>query len=201
MIALLRAAAIAVLAALCLAWLLYERFLPRPGWERHGSELTAFAAALYWESALDEPAAGRRAIGQVILNRRDSRSFPDSVREVVAQGMKPGARAGCQFSFACDGEAELPRRLCELHPRDTAAFGWLGCERRWLRYLAAGAWMLYVDRGPDETAGADHYFTGPRPYWYDDLIPCTVRKIGSHTFGKARWTKGPPPQCLIGPAA
>lgn len=169
--------------------MVYLWFLPYRDWEKNGSELTALTTAVFWESAVLEPKEGRKAIMDTIMNRRNSASFPDTIREVVVQGVKPGRRTGCQFSFACDGEIEMPERLCELRPRDTARLGAFGCQRRWLEFLAEAAWYLYVYRGNDITGGADHYFTGPKPYWYSDLIPCTVKRIGSHTFGQAEWTK------------
>lgn len=61
--------------------------------------LQCLATAIYYEAA-SEPDAGQRAVAQVILNRVRHPAFPATVCGVVYQGSE---KAGCQFSFACDG--------------------------------------------------------------------------------------------------
>lgn len=61
--------------------------------------LECLATAIYYEAA-SEPDAGQRAVAQVILNRVRHPAFPATVCGVVYQGSE---KAGCQFSFACDG--------------------------------------------------------------------------------------------------
>ena len=179
----------AILAGLAVAAIMiaYIVLLPHRGWERNSSELTALTTALFWEGAISEPVKGLHAIAWVVLNRVESKDFPDTIREVVAEGVRPGRRSGCQFSFACDGEEETPRRLCELRPRDAAQMGFLGCERRWVRYLALAAWWLYVSPGSDPTNGAVLYYTGDTPYWAVDFVDGSMREIGNHTFGQSKW--------------
>lgn len=58
------------------------------------------ATAIYYE-ANGEPAEGKLAVAQVILNRVRNPHYPKSVCGVVYQGT--GAGLGCQFTFACDG--------------------------------------------------------------------------------------------------
>jgi hypothetical protein len=116
--------------------------LPHKGWEKNGSELVALALALHWEGAIAEPTEGLRAIAHVVLNRVESKDFPNTVRGVVAEGAVSGRHSGCQFSFACDGEVEMPQRLYELHPRDTEALGPAFCTRRWIESLTLAALWL-----------------------------------------------------------
>ncbi|MCT8329752.1 cell wall hydrolase [Albidovulum sediminis] len=78
------------------AWLAQ---LPRP---EASKELECLAEALYFE-ARGESIKGQAAVAEVILNRVDSPAFPKSVCGVVNQG----GDGGCQFSYTCDGRAEV----------------------------------------------------------------------------------------------
>lgn len=59
--------------------------------------------ALYFE-ARGETLKGQFAVAEVILNRVDSRKFPNTVCRVVNQGT--GRKWACQFTYTCDGRAE-----------------------------------------------------------------------------------------------
>jgi spore germination cell wall hydrolase CwlJ-like protein len=61
--------------------------------------LTCLARSIYWE-ARGEDAAGIEAIASVVMNRLGHEGFPDTICEVVRQGVEKGA---CQFSWWCDG--------------------------------------------------------------------------------------------------
>ena len=61
------------------------------------------AEALYFE-ARGESTAGQFAVAEVILNRAESRRFPNTVCKVINQGT--GRKHRCQFSYTCDGLAE-----------------------------------------------------------------------------------------------
>lgn len=73
--------------------------LPRPN---PSEELECLAQALYFE-ARGESIKGQAAVAEVILNRVDSPAFPKTVCGVVNQG----GNGGCQFSYTCDGRAEV----------------------------------------------------------------------------------------------
>lgn len=60
--------------------------------------------AIYFE-ARGEPIDGQLAVGEVILNRVDASNYPDTICGVVNQGT--GRLHACQFSYTCDGEAEV----------------------------------------------------------------------------------------------
>lgn len=70
------------------------------------AEWRCLTEALYFE-ARGEALQGQFAVAEVILNRRDSKKFPSSVCNVIGQGSKSGKRYACQFSYKCDGRAEV----------------------------------------------------------------------------------------------
>lgn len=71
------------------------------------SALLCLAMAVYYE-ARSEPLPGQYAVAEVIVNRRDSDRFPDTVCSVVKQDLGPKEH-DCQFSFYCDGLPENPK--------------------------------------------------------------------------------------------
>ena len=68
-----------------------------------GAEWKCLTEALYFE-ARGESVRGQVAVAEVILNRRDSSRYPDTICEVVQQGAP--RRHKCQFSYNCDGLTE-----------------------------------------------------------------------------------------------
>ena len=81
----------------------YLAALPAP---KGGKQWACLAEALYFE-ARGEEIKGQFAVAEVILNRVDSASFPSSPCGVVHQGT--GRRFACQFTYDCDGRAEVIR--------------------------------------------------------------------------------------------
>ena len=63
------------------------------------ADLQCLTEAIYYE-AKTQTVQGQLAVAQVVLNRRKSPAFPQSVCAVVYQ--KQGAR--CQFSWACNAK-------------------------------------------------------------------------------------------------
>ncbi len=125
-----------------------------------GDQFACLAKALYFE-ARGESVKGQFAVAEVILNRVDSRRYPNSVCGVVNQGA--GNRNGCQFSFACDGHADTIR--------EKAAYARVAKVAR-----------AMMDGAPRAlTGGATHFHTtNIRPTWAR-RFPNTA-KIGSHLF-------------------
>jgi hypothetical protein len=119
-------------------------------------------AAIYYEAA-SEPDAGQQAVAQVVLNRVRHPAFPATVCGVVYQGSE---RAGCQFSFACDGAmARVPSRG-----------GWVRAAR------VAGAALAGRVFAP--VGLATHYHTyAVTPAWNRALVMTDV--VGAHFFH--RW--------------
>lgn len=118
------------------------------------------AEAIYFESR-GEPIAGQIAVAEVVLNRVDSRRYPNSICGVTKQGV--GAGRACQFSYACDGRPDV---MTSPVPRDRAG------------KLA----RLLIDGRPRTvTDGATHFHaTYVRPSW-SRSFPRTAA-IGNHVF-------------------
>ena len=124
--------------------------------------LLCMTQAIYYEAGF-EPADGRRAVAQVVLNRMRHPAFPKSVCGVVYQGARQPV---CQFSFVCDGS---------LYRRPEAG-AWKEAER-----IAAAALAGFVERS---VGAATHYHADyVAPYWAPKLAK--ISKIGAHIF--YRW--------------
>ena len=124
--------------------------------------LLCMTQAIYYEAGY-EPAEGRRAVAQVVLNRMRHPAFPKSICGVVYQGAREPV---CQFSFVCDGS--LYRR--------PALGAWKEAER-----TAAAAIDGYVERS---VGSATHYHADyVAPYWAPRLAK--IAKLGAHIF--YRW--------------
>lgn len=67
------------------------------------AEENCLARAVYFE-ARSESALGQMAVAKVILNRVKAKNYPKTICGVVYQGSH--RRNSCQFSFACDGQAD-----------------------------------------------------------------------------------------------
>ena len=128
----------------------------------HRRALLCLTQAVYYEAGY-EPAGGRRAVAQVVLNRMRHPAFPKSVCGVVYQGARLPV---CQFSFVCDGS--LYRR--------PALGAWKEAEA-----VAAAALDGYVER---TVGAATHYHADyVAPNWAPLLAK--ISKIGAHIF--YRW--------------
>lgn len=136
--------------------------LARASGSDFGRALNCLTTAIYYEAA-SEPDAGQRAVAQVILNRVRHPAFPATVCGVVYQGSE---RAGCQFSFACDGSMQ----------RAPSRSGWA-------RALHAASLMLggVVEA---QVGTATHYHTyAVTPAWNRQMV--LTAAIGAHFFH--RW--------------
>ncbi len=116
--------------------------------------------ALYFE-ARGENLVGQVAVAEVILNRVDSKSYPNSVCGVIQQGQS--TRNGCQFSFICDGKVE--------HIGDRETFEKLGKV----------AWVMLAGKPRILTGKATHYHNSSvLPRWAKRLV--RTARIGDHIF-------------------
>ncbi len=124
------------------------------------AQFQCLAAAIYFE-ARGEPLAGQIGVAEVVLNRVDSRSYPDSICGVTTQGV--GSGRGCQFSYACDGRPDV---MTSAGPRQRA------------EKLA----RLLIDGHPRSvTSGATHFHsTAVRPDWSRKFARTAA--IGNHLF-------------------
>ncbi|SEK66970.1 cell wall hydrolase [Roseovarius nanhaiticus] len=118
--------------------------------------------ALYFE-ARGETVKGQFAVAEVILNRVDSPRYPDTICGVINQGT--GQKYACQFTYTCDGRAEV---IAE--PRAFERVGKIA------KIMAGGAKRPL-------TKGATHYHThAVNPRWAR-VFP-RVAEIGYHYFYK-----------------
>ena len=60
---------------------------------------------IYYEAS-HEPAEGKIAVAQVVMNRAASGKFPDDVCQVIAQKTVFHSVVVCQFTWLCDGSVE-----------------------------------------------------------------------------------------------
>jgi hypothetical protein len=123
---------------------------------------TCLATAIYHE-ARGESIRGQFAVAEVILNRVDSRKFPNSICGVVYQGAQAGRYGGCQFSFACDGNPEdMPNRNAAM------------IAQRIAQVMASGGMRAL-------TQGAKYFHTtAVSPNWANRFTQTT--HIGAHLF-------------------
>ncbi|NOT40928.1 MAG: hypothetical protein HOP13_10585 [Alphaproteobacteria bacterium] len=128
---------------------------------KHANATACLATAIYFE-ARGESLKGQRAVGEVILARTRQAGRPKSVCGVVYEGSH--RRTGCQFSFTCDGIADVVRS-----------------HAAWARAKRAAALVMSSPSKKKVARGATHYHaTSVRPYWASSLRK--VARIGSHIF-------------------
>ena len=154
--------------------LLASTFQTGIGGEAAPVALGCLTSAIYYEAG-NEPVSGKRAVAQVIVNRWASASFPKTICGVVQQG---APRAGCQFTFECDGS--LARRP---NPESWAQ----------AQSVAQAALAGSVDF---EVGAATHYHADyVVPTWATTMVKLV--KIGHHIF--YRWP-GAKPGVIAPPA-
>ena len=131
-------------------------------------EMHCLAQAVYFE-ARGESHAGQLAVAQVVLNRVRSARYPDTICGVVYQNEHRHNR--CQFSFACDGRAEV------AHNR-----------RSWNNAVAIAEEAVEGDRR-DLIAGMSnntlyYHATSVSPRWASQMR--VTKRIGRHIFYERR---------------
>ncbi|MEM9138940.1 MAG: cell wall hydrolase [Pseudomonadota bacterium] len=123
-------------------------------------EWYCLAEALYFE-ARGESLKGQIAVAEVILNRVDSKRYPNTICNVVQQGQNK--RNACQFSYNCDGRTN---RINEVKVFDK---------------LGKIAWTMMQGTHRKLTDGALYYHnTKVSPRWSRKFHRTT--KIGGHIF-------------------
>jgi spore germination cell wall hydrolase CwlJ-like protein len=125
-----------------------------------GKSLTCLSEALYFE-ARGDTVKGQLAVAEVILNRVENPRYPDSVCGVINQGT--GRKFACQFTYTCDGRAEVIS------------------EEKTYERLQKIAKLMLNDVPKTLTKGATHYHTkAVSPNW-SRVYPRTAT-IGVHHF-------------------
>jgi len=130
------------------------------------------AKNIYFE-ARNEPFAGQFAVALVTLNRVHDSAFPNTICEVVYQGIHHAdgfpKRDRCQFSWYCDGNSDEVRN-----------------QRAWqtVQKTANLAMLQYSSlkaEGLDYTEGARYYHTYEISPRWSKTFP-KVGRIGDHIF-------------------
>lgn len=134
--------------------------------EYQGRQRRCLATAIYFE-ARGEPERGQLAVAQVVMNRVRSSIYPDTICGVVYQGQRQ--RKGCQFSFTCDGIADIPKEKEQ----------WTQANRLAKNVLDGKVWL-------SEIGHATHYHANyVRPAWRRQMKH--VKKVGQHIFYRVRY--------------
>ena len=135
--------------------------------------LMCMAADRYHEGK-NQSMLGEFAVAQVVMNRVEDSRFPDTVCEVVKQGLT--YRNGkvvigkCQFSWYCDGKSDEPNR-------DSKA---------WSNAIRHASIIMGESINLDVTDGATHYHASyVRPAWAKTKKRTT--RIDKHIF--YRWER------------
>lgn len=128
------------------------------------------AEAIYFE-ARGEAVRGQIAVAQVVLNRAFSGKYPDTVCGVVYQNKH--RHLACQFTFACDNNADVIREPDM----------WDRAQKIAKAMLDGRLWLPEVDR-------STHYHAyWVRPSWVSEMK--RMYKFGVHTFYRPRaWGDG-----------
>ena len=125
-----------------------------------GEQWKCLSEALYFE-ARGETVKGQFAVAEVIVNRVKSSRFPRSLCNVIHQGT--GKKYQCQFTYTCDGNAEV---IAE--PR---AYDQVGKIAR----------AVLDGKVPALTDGATYYHTtAVKPRW--SRVFTRTAQIGVHLF-------------------
>ena len=146
----------------------YQQYIKSDREKQH----ECLAKNIYFE-ARNEPFAGQFAVALVTLNRVHDTAFPNTICEVVYQGIHHAdgfpKRDRCQFSWYCDGNSDEVRN-----------------KRAWevVQKTANIAMLQYSSikaEGLDYTEGARFYHTFEvNPRW-SKVYP-KVGRIGDHIF-------------------
>jgi len=125
------------------------------------NEKMCLARAIYFE-ARSESRTGQIAVANVIMNRKVNRYYPNTVCRVVNQGAK--RRTGCQFSFRCDGQSDIPRN-----------------KKSWRASIEIANLVMEGKLRDARLRGVTHYHADyVYPKWAKQFR--RVAKIGKHIF-------------------
>ena len=133
--------------------------------EYQGRQRRCLATAIYFE-ARGEPTRGQLAVAQVVMNRVRSSLYPDTICGVIFQGQS--RRTGCQFSFTCDGIADVPRDKKK----------WVESNKLAKRVTDGESWLKDIGH-------ATHYHANyVKPRWRREMN--RIKKVGRHIFYRVR---------------
>lgn len=124
-------------------------------------QLECMTMNLYHEARGEDP-EGIIAVGKVVINRVNSKRFPNTVCQVVHQGGEK-RRYRCQFSWWCDGQSDK------------------ATDREAWKNMIFYAKLMLNDSLTDPSNGALFYHTDSvEPYWAESMEQ--VATVGNHLF-------------------
>jgi spore germination cell wall hydrolase CwlJ-like protein len=138
----------------------------------NAEQANCLALNIYYE-ARGSNLADKAGVADVALNRMYDTRYPNTICEVVQQGLKNAdgsmKRNKCQFSWYCDGKSD--------NPQD---------QDRWNEAQMIAWQLLEYNKFRGITEGATHYHaTYVNPRWAKNLQQ--VGRLGDHIF--YRWEK------------
>lgn len=128
-------------------------------------ELECLAKTIYFE-ARGSTLAGKLAVGLVVINRANSKEFPNTICKVVTQGKVSKTSVPCQFNWYCDGKSDIPTD-----------------KKEWEECLKV-ANIILTQNVFDFTDGATSFHNGTVKPKFNGLKK--VAQIDGHTFYKKR---------------
>ena len=131
------------------------------------ADVNCLALNIYYETKAVS-LADAMAVSDVVLNRVNSRHYPNTACKVIHQGPKDTngnmKRHKCQFSWYCDGKSDKPRN-----------------EEAWERAQKFAHDIYIYGAYVGITEGATHYHASyVSPNWAPNMDRIT--RIGSHYF-------------------
>lgn len=135
-------------------------------------QLECMALNMYFEARNQDTTEAMAAVGYTVLNRVATSRYPNTICGVVYQGQRDGngnyIRNRCQFSWVCDGKADVPN---VRHPGEVEA------------WEKANEVALQVMTGAiDNPVGnaTMYHATYVRPYWAKSYS--LVAQVEDHIF-------------------
>jgi spore germination cell wall hydrolase CwlJ-like protein len=124
--------------------------------------LHCMTEAIYYEAG-GESFEGKKAVAQVILNRKSDGRFPDNICDVVYQKTERPGRTLCQFSWVCQ---QYKRAIDEVMWR----------ESKYIAKIALTSEIIHVNLADNKALF--FHSTSVRPGWNYNK----VSQIGNHVF-------------------
>jgi spore germination cell wall hydrolase CwlJ-like protein len=139
--------------------------------EYENKHVICLAKNIYFE-ARGSSFADQAAVADVVMNRVEHDSYPDTICDVVYQGRQDSngnmIRHQCQFSWYCDGKSD------KIPANDT-----------WWAALDIASDMYFNDTWRGLTEGSTHYHANyVKPAWRHNLT--LIGRIGVHIFYRQR---------------
>lgn len=124
--------------------------------------LHCMTEAIYYEAG-GESFEGKKAVAQVILNRKQDGRFPDNVCDIVYEKTYRPGRTFCQFSWVCQ---QYRRAIDEIAWR----------ESKYVAKIALTSDIIHVNLADNKALF--FHSTSVRPGWNYNKIS----QIGNHVF-------------------